>query len=435
MSALRNLLRDPGLTTKAIRALRKSGVGQMKHVLYGRLHLKAEQQQKQRVIEVLLEHGKQRRSMLLPHALLHEQKQELHAPTVTSEQARVFAYYHPAFYQTEFNNKAWGRGFTEWTSVLSGSARFDEHYQPRIPLRYDFYDPSDESTVKRQINLARGAGIAGMIFYSYFSDGEARFDKPLRHFRNEGGMPWLSMWCNHNWTKKWDGSEDDVIWRQEYKSDELLVDYFAEHFADPMYEKTLGRPLFVVYHAKEIPGGARQVGNWRSLFQSRHQSNPIILAADVGAITLTEALALGFDGLAGHSDWFQRLQLAPVAVEQFSNSFSGRYVSYEHYLTKHLDKVRDLSREIRASQPDWDNDARYNDCGQGFVGSTPMLYEEHLFSLCRAALQAPFFGSRPYVFINAWNEWAEGAYLEPDLRYGYAYLNATARAISRAIHP
>ena len=199
-----------------------------------------------------------------------------------------------------------------------------------------------------------------------------------------------------------------------------------------MYEKILGRPLFIVYHAKEIPGGASQVENWRALFNTRHQFNPIILAADVSTITLAEALALGFDGLAGHSDWYQRLQQPPVAVKRFSNIVSNHYVSYESYLNKHLDAVRDSSREIRASQPNWDNEARYNDCGYGFVGSTPSLYEEHLFALCRAALKAPFLGSRPYVFINAWNEWAESAYLEPDLHYGYAYLNATARAISRA---
>ena len=432
ISALRNLLEDPLLIVKAIRAFQKSGVGQMKHVLHGRRYLKAEQQQKQQVIEHLLEHGKKHRAMLLPHPLLHEEKQELYTPIATSEQARVFAYYHPAFYQTEFNDMEWGKRFTEWTSVLSGSPRFDGHYQPRIPLNYNFYDQSDESTVKRQIDLAKSAGIAGMIFYTYFSDGEARFDKPLRHFRSEGSMPWLSMWCNGNWTKKWDGSENEVIWRQGYESDELLVDFFAEQFSDPMYEKVHGRPLFIVYQADEIPGGARQVENWRALFKDRHQCNPIILAADVRAITLVEVLALGLDGLAGHADWYRRLQQSPVAIKRFSSIVSGHYASYESNLINHLQRVRDSRLEIPSSQPDWDNDARYNDCGQGFVGSTPSLYEEHLFALCRAALEAPFLGSRPYVFINAWNEWAESAYLEPDLHYGYAYLNATTRAISRA---
>jgi hypothetical protein len=199
-----------------------------------------------------------------------------------------------------------------------------------------------------------------------------------------------------------------------------------------MYEKVHGRPLFIVYQADEIPGGARQVEKWRALFKDRHQCNPIILAAEVRGLTLAAALALGFEGLAGHSDWYQRNKQAPVTVKKFSKNDNSDYVSYEEYLGKHLACERDSSRQILAAQPDWDNDARYNDCGQGFVGSTPSLYEEHLFALCRAALEAPFLGSRPYVFINAWNEWAESAYLEPDLHYGYAYLNATTRAISRA---
>jgi hypothetical protein len=436
ITVLRNLLRDPLLAARAIRALNKSGVGQMKHVLYGRRYLKMEQQQKhenkQQMIANLLEHGKQHRAMLLPHPILHEEKQEFYAPVAISEQPRVFAYYHPAFYQTEFNDKAWGKGFTEWTSVLSGSTRFDGHYQPRIPLNYNFYDQSDESTVKRQIDLAKGAGISGMIFYSYFSDGEVRFEKPLSHFRSQGSMPWLSMWCNHNWNKRWDGSESEVIWPQGYESDELLVDFFAEQFSDPMYEKILGRPMFIVYSAQGIPGGASQIANWRALFRERHQSEPIILAIEFGELTLAAALTLGFDGLAGHSDWRQRNKQAPVAVNEDSKNAISNYVSYEEYLRKHLARERDASRQISASQPDWDNDARYNDCGRGFVGSTPALYQEHLSTLCRSALGAPFLGCRPYVFINAWNEWAEGAYLEPDLHYGYAYLNATARAISRA---
>ena len=433
MIALRNLLVNPLLATKAFRAYQKSGTGQMKHVLLRSEFLKAKQNHK--MTAQLLENGKQRRPMLLPHPLLHEEQQERVSLAATSQQARVFAYYHPAFYQTAFNDKSWGKGFTEWTSVLSGSSRFDGHYQPRIPLSYNFYNQSDEATVKHQIDLAKSAGISGMIIYSFFSDGEVRFETPLAHFRKEGSMPWLSMWCNHHWTKKWDGSDDKLLWKQSYESDQLLVDYFAEKFSDPMYEKVLGRPLFIVYHAKEIPGGASQVENWRALFNTRHQFNPIILAADVSTITLAEALALGFDGLAGHADWHQRLQQPNVAVKRFSESFAGHYVSYERYLIKHLERVRDSNREIRAAQPDWDNEARYNDCGNGFVGSTPSLYEEHLFTLCRAALKAPFLGSRPYVFINAWNEWAESAYLEPDLHYGYAYLNATARAISRAARP
>jgi hypothetical protein len=199
-----------------------------------------------------------------------------------------------------------------------------------------------------------------------------------------------------------------------------------------MYEKVHGRPLFIVHSAENIPGGASKIAHWRALFTERHQFEPIILAAEVRELTLAAALALGFDGLAGHSNWYQRNKQAPVAVKKFSKNDNSNYVSYEEYLGKHLARERDSNREIQASQPDWDNDARYNDCGYGFVGSTPSLYEEHLFALCRAALEAPFLGSRPYVFINAWNEWAESAYLEPDLHYGYAYLNATTRAISRA---
>ena len=424
-TVLSNLLRNPLLAFKAIRALRKSGRSRMKHVL-----LKGTKNQ--HLITALLGNGKQRRSMLLPNPLLHEATQQRFSQEITSQPARVFAYYHPAFQQTEFNDKAWGEGFTEWTSVLSGSSRFDGHYQPRIPLDYNFYDQSDESTVKRQIDLASGAGITGMIFYSYFSDGEVRFKEPLTHFRSAGSMPWLSMWCNQNWTKRWNGSDSELLWRQTYESDQLMVDYFAEQFSDPMYEKISGRPLFIIYLAREIPGGASQVAKWRALFKSRHQCNPVILAAQYGSITLTDALALGFDGLAGHSDWYRRNKQLPIAVKRYSNISSGHYVSYKNYGIKYLKRSRDSSREISVAQPDWDNDARYNDCGQGFLGSTPPLYEEHLFDLCRAALDAPFLGARPYVFINAWNEWAEAAYLEPDLHYGYAYLNATARAISRS---
>jgi len=344
-TVLSNLLRNPLLAVKAIRALRKSGRSRMKHVL-----LKGTKNQ--HLVATLLDNGRQRRSMLLPNPLLHEATQQRFSHEIASQPARVFAYYHPAFHQTEFNDKAWGEGFTEWTSVLSGSSRFDGHYQPRIPLNYNFYDQSDESTVKWQIDLASDAGITGMIFYSYFSDGEVRFKEPLTHFRNAGRMPWLSMWCNQNWTKKWDSSENELLWRQTYESDQLMVDYFAEQFSDPMYEKISGRPLFIVYLARQIPGGASQVAKWRALFKSRHQCNPVILAAQYGSITLAEALALGFDGLAGHSEWARRKKQLPVAVKRYSNISSDEYVSYEKYGIKYLERSRDPSREISSAQPD-----------------------------------------------------------------------------------
>ena len=425
LSALANVLRHPSLVPEAMHAYRTHGIGKTKHVLLGK------DARRRRIVGKLLDEGRQRRAMLLPHPLLHEAKQEPYGTAATGERPRVFAYYHPAFYQTPFNDQAWGEGFTEWTSVLSGASRFAGHYQPRIPLNYDLYDQSDASTIQRQIALAKSSGITGMIFYSYFSDGEVRFEKPLAHFRAEGEMPWLTMWCNHHWTKRWDASEDEVLWRQGYESDELLVDYFSEMFSDPMYERMHGRPLLIIFAGYAIPGRATRIARWRALFAARHQENPIILAAD-GDMDEAQALKFGFDGLAGHSDHQLWAQQEAVVVKGFNSSFAGTYVSYTENQERQLARVRHSSRLIAGVLPGFDNDARYNNCGKGLIGSTPALYESHLLELCKLAQDAPFLGGNPYVFINAWNEWAECAYLEPDLHYGYAYLNATSRAIARA---
>jgi len=351
----------------------------------------------------------------------------------TKRRAKVLAFYLTQFHAFPENDRWWGKGFTEWTNIARGVPRFKDHYQPRVPRDLGFYSLDDVETIRRQVDLAKGAGIGGFVFYYYWFNKKRLLEKPLDQFleARDIDMPFCLMWANENWTRRWDGMESEVLISQDYISDddEELVADFARHFADPRYIRIGGRPLLMIYRPRLIPDAENVIARWRSLFAERYSENPIIVMSQ--SFDDYDPRAFGLDGALEFPPHKITKEIPQIngEVEYLDDTFAGQVFKYDDTAKYSLDEPLPAYPLIKTVVPSWDNDARRQGGGLVLQGSTPAKYEAWLSGLIDQARRNPFFGE-PVVCINAWNEWCEGAYLEPDLHYGSAYLNATGRAIA-----
>ncbi|MBV9734943.1 MAG: glycoside hydrolase family 99-like domain-containing protein [Acidisphaera sp.] len=358
-------------------------------------------------------------------------------PASAPRRARVLAYYLPQFHPVPENERFWGRGFTEWTNLQRALPRFGGHYQPRIPRDLGHYT-LDAGVLRRQIDMARGAGLGGFVFYFYWFNGRRLMDKPLEAFLADRTLdfPFCLMWANENWTRRWDGSEAEVLVSQDYHAEDepSLLATFARHFADPRYIRIGGRPLLMVYRPRLMADPAATLARWRARFDAAHGEQPIFITSqsfgdhDPTAFGMDAAIEFPphklVDGLATRND----------ALHILDHEFSAQVYDYDALAAASLAAPPPPWPLIRTAIPGWDNDARRQGAGLVVHGATPAKYQAWFERLVRQAQERPFFGEA-LVCINAWNEWAEGAYLEPDLHFGAAFLNATGRAVAGLVSP
>ncbi|MGI4978355.1 MAG: glycoside hydrolase family 99-like domain-containing protein [Janthinobacterium lividum] len=346
---------------------------------------------------------------------------------------KLLAYYLPQFHAFEENDSWWGKGFIEWTNIARGSPRFVGHYQPRVPRDLGFYSLDSMDTMRRQIDMAQAAGVHGFVFYYYWFNGRRLMDRPLQRFLAEPAldMPFALMWANENWTRRWDGADSEVLISQDYRAqdDAAMAAEFAAHFKDPRYIRLQGRPVLMIYRPGLIPEPARTIRRWREMFRSEFGEDPIlVMAQSFGA---DDPRAFGLDGAIEFPPHKLTSNLAPAnpGFRYLDYDFRGKIYHYDDVVRVSLDAPDPGFPLVKTAVPSWDNDARRQGNGIVLAGSTPAKYETWMSQLAAKAQAAPFFGEA-IVCVNAWNEWCEGAYLEPDLHFGAAYLNATARAVS-----
>ncbi len=354
------------------------------------------------------------------------------APVPARARPRVLAL---AFHLTQYhaiaeNDAWWGEGFTEWTHLARGQPRFAGHYQPRIPGRLGFYDLSHPNVLRAQAALARGAGVGGFVFYYYDFDGKRLLEKPLEAFlaAPDIDIGFCLMWANENWTRRWDGAEHEVLIAQTYDEAEepRRCAELARHFRDPRYVRLEGRPLLMVYRASLIPQTAQTLARWRRLFAQAHGENPIFVMAQT--FDDLDPRPLGFDAAVEFPPHKLTRGLPQVydRLDIFDETFEADAFAYADLVEASLAEPAPDFPLIKTAVPSWDNDARRQGQGLTLVASTPGRFERWLDELVAQA--TPLWGER-IVCINAWNEWSEGAYLEPDAHFGAAYLNAAARAL------
>jgi len=242
-------------------------------------------------------------------------------------------------------------------------------------------------------------------------------------------MPFCLMWANENWTRRWDGMEGEVLISQDYLADddERLLSDFNRHFKDKRYIRIQGRPLLMIYRPRLIPDTARVIARWRSIFAKKFNEDPIIIMSQ--SFDDYNPASSGMDGAIEFPPHklTKYVPLVNSEAKILDDTYSGQIYSYDDIAKYSTEEPRPDFPLIKTVVPSWDNDARRQGTGLVIQGSTPQKYEAWLTTLVEQAQQHTFF-DEAFVCVNAWNEWCEGAYLEPDLHFGSAYLNATARA-------
>jgi lipopolysaccharide biosynthesis protein len=345
---------------------------------------------------------------------------------------RLIAFYLPQFHAIAENDQWWGEGFTEWTNVTKAIPRFAGHYQPHLPGELGFYDATKPETLARQAALARQYGIEGFCFHHYWFGGRRVLERPLQTLlaHPQIDLPFCVNWANENWTRRWDGKDEDILLGQAYSPEDDIA--FARSleplFRDRRYIRIDGRPLLLLYRPGLLPDAKATVARWRDHFKSAGLGNPYIAA--VQTLGSDEAAAYGMDAGVGFPPFWKCYDI-PMRndLQLLDRKFTGAVRDYNMLAEASIAAARQDHRVFPGVMPSWDNEARRPGRGMCFSGSTPSAYGRWLKAACHISMRA-FSGDERLVFINAWNEWAEGAHLEPDRQFGHAYLAQTARVLN-----
>lgn len=352
---------------------------------------------------------------------------DMHEP-----QVKALAYYLPQFHSIPENDEFWGPGFTEWRNVARGQPRFQGHVQPRVPRDLGHYCLDDPEVMRKQIDMARAAGLFGFCFYYYWFGGRRVLEKPIEHLMADPSLdfPFCLMWANENWTRTWDGLEKEVLLQQDYdaQKDDALVADLARHFQDSRYIRLDGRPLWFIYRPGHIPDARETIARWRELLRSDYDLDPVIMM--VQGFGDYDPRPYGLDGAIEFPPHkiCEGITNVTEYTELLDPSFSGMVVRYDEVVERALAVPTPEFPLIRTITPYWDNEARRPGRSMIMDGSTPAKFQLWAKESGKFARSNPVFGES-IIAVNAWNEWAEGAYLEPDVYYGGAYLNALSRAV------
>ncbi|MBT8423762.1 MAG: glycoside hydrolase family 99-like domain-containing protein [Silicimonas sp.] len=371
------------------------------------------------------------------------------SPSVSAP--RVIAFFLPQFHPIPENDAFWGKGFTEWRNVVQARPRFRGHDQPHLPADLGFYDLRVPEVREAQVRLARGAGLHGFCYYHYWFSGRRLLHRPLDDMLSSGqpDFPFMLCWANENWTRAWDGGDRELLLAQTYSDEDTIA--HARHmvpiFDDPRYIRIDGRPVFAIYNSDRIPCPP----TWCDLFRRTCRSegvDPYLIRVERYLDEDTRAPdALGFDAALEFQPFSRnfrlwqrtRPDLKRHPRRRLRNRMRKSWQSMQPW--KAFDTHYDMEAFVAFDSaqpapgypcfpgvcPSWDNSAR-RPTGRGIIfrGSRPDLFEAWVTAKLTRQSDTPF------LFVNAWNEWAEGNHLEPCQRHGHDWLTAIDRALSVA---
>lgn len=348
---------------------------------------------------------------------------------------KLIAFYLPQFHPIPENSQWWGPGFTDWMNVARARPLFPGHQQPRLPRDLGFYDLRLPETREAQARLAREHGIYGFCYYTYWlKNGKRLLEGPLEAMLADGtpDFPFCVCWANESWTRRWDGGGADVLVEQAHddSNNAAFFEGMVPYFRDARYIRVDGRPLLLIYRATLFPDIAATLGQWRALAQRHGLPMPYMVAVEFFDVNPEAMIAHGFDAIcefppivsgSDHS-------AVEVAARGVASDFRGRFVDYERLASTFERRPVPAYRRFNGVTLGWDNTARRGLQATVCVNFSVERYRRWLsHAVAQTETNAP--AGQRLVFINAWNEWAEGTYLEPDQQHGLGYLEATRDAL------
>lgn len=337
------------------------------------------------------------------------------------------AFYLPQFHQIPENDEWWGSGFTEWTNVRRAEPQFEGHDHPLVPTSpVGAYDLTDPEAVSWQVNAATTNGIDAFVYYHYWFDGRRLLEKPLDNYlKSNHSMPFAICWANENWSRRWDGKDRELLISQNYgdSSAQLVFDSFRPYLEDRRYMRLGDKLAIFVHRVDHLPDAKVFADIWRRLAREAGLGELWLIASETFSGIVPQRY--GFDAVGefppvGNNDLSTVLTRKPTGT---SPNFKGRISSYPKLAERYINRKLPDFPLHRGLVPRWDNTARRMNSATVFVGSTPARYAEWLTAARLSEAHAR--GSRGLVLVNAWNEWAEGAFLEPDSTFGDRYLRAS----------
>ncbi|MFT3755781.1 MAG: glycoside hydrolase family 99-like domain-containing protein [Pseudoxanthomonas sp.] len=347
--------------------------------------------------------------------------------------ATLVAFYLPQFHPIPENSAWWGEGFTEWRNVARALPQFEGHAQPRQPADLGFYDLRNVDVLRRQAALAKEYGIGAFCFYFYWFSGKTLLETPLRNWLHNPDidLPLCLCWANEKWTRTWDGRGDQVLIDQSHsvEDDLAFIRHVADYLRDPRYLRVEGRPLLLLYRPGLLPNIRATAQRWRDWCRDNGVGE--IHLAYVQSFERPDPRDIGFDSAI---EFPPNLSTAPdITAEQhlLNPAFRGQVLDWREMADAMRTRPLPAYPLFPAVNCGWDNEPRRPGRGRVYLHAAPRRYRDWLRDTIRTRLVGTD-KRRRLVFINAWNEWAEGAVLEPDMRLGHAWLQATRQALLAA---
>jgi hypothetical protein len=351
-----------------------------------------------------------------------------------NKKARVLAFYLPQFHPIPENDKWWGKGFTEWTNVGKAKPLFRGHYQPRVPADLGYYDLRLPEVREQQAEMAHYTGIEGFCYYHYwFGNGKRLLERPFNEVLESGkpDFPFCLAWANETWSGIWHGTPEKVLIEQTYPGVEDYTKHFyanLDAFLDKRYIKADEKPIYYVYNPLNIPDSKAFLDCWRELAMKEGLKGIHFVGQSWDEKQAKQILALGYDAVNTH--WQQSIMKNDHTAKYAWNRltelmFKGKYKlsvwDYKEFATKlssGLDCQHDYYPTILSG---WDNSPRSGRRGQIFINYTPEMFDVHVKEVLKKIENKRY--ETNIAFLKSWNEWGEGNYVEPDLKFGWNFLD------------
>lgn len=354
-----------------------------------------------------------------------------------SEEKQVWALYLPQFYETEENNKWWGKGFTEWTSVRSAKPLFDGHEQPLVPLDNAYYDLSDVNIMRRQAELAKSYGISNFVVFHYWYEGAHLLEKPAEQLleATDIDFPFCFCWANHSWTRAWDGKDTEILMAQTYGDQdewERHLQYLLPFFQDSRYTKIDNQPVLFLYRAGSITNGNERIAYWNKRLREEGFDG-IYIVEYINTFNHEPSLEASQAVFEDEPNFTCRFEIPPIRKGLrllHKKTKTTDYQDYDYICNLMLRKNRTYGSRsiIQGMFGSWDNSPRKGANSRILKNASPQKMQRYLTDL----LEMQRKDASGIVVYNAWNEWGEGAILEPTEQYGYAYLEGVRNALDAA---